>query len=51
MNFDPRYGAALWLHLVGVILLVLALPSLLAWLRQRKNAKQTVITTTTSYRP
>ncbi|KAJ9110990.1 hypothetical protein QFC20_002757 [Naganishia adeliensis] len=52
MKFDPRYGAALWLHMVGVILLVLALPfTLLAWLRQRKNAKQTVITTTTSYRP
>jgi uncharacterized membrane protein len=52
MNFEPRYGAALWLHMIGVILLVLALPfTLLAWLRQRKNAKETVYTTTTSYRP
>lgn len=52
MNFEPRYGAALWLHMVGTILLVLALPfAPLAWLRQRKDARRTVITTTTSYRP
>ncbi|KAI5451755.1 hypothetical protein NCC49_001402 [Naganishia albida] len=52
MNFDPHYGAALWLHMVGVILLVFALPfTLIAWFRQRRNAKETVYTTTTSYRP
>ncbi|GHJ86895.1 hypothetical protein NliqN6_3297 [Naganishia liquefaciens] len=49
---NPRYGAALWLHMSGAIALLLALPFLLlAWLRQRKNARQSVVTTTTSYRP
>jgi hypothetical protein len=51
-GFRPGYGAALWLHMSGTILLVMALPFLvLAWLRQRKNARETVVTTTTSYRP
>lgn len=43
MSFGPRYGAALWLHIAGVILLVLALPfTLFAWLGQKKAAGQTV---------
>lgn len=42
MSFGPRYGAALWLHIVGVVLLVVASPfTLFAWLAQRKDVTET----------
>jgi len=48
---NPHYGSAMWLHLVGTLLLLAACPFVfLGWLREGHDRRARTTTTTTTYR-